>query len=97
MTKKVNGIIWTLIANGVILLILAVLIVWTDFMLRLIFGLIAIVIAYVFFYAAYKVHSAKKEVEKYLTDNFKKLSENQRHFLLQSLRVKKFKNDRPLR
>jgi len=66
MTKKVNGIIWTLIANGVILLILAVLIVWTDFMLRLIFGLIAIVIAYVFFYAAYKVYSVKKEVEKYL-------------------------------
>lgn len=66
-TNKINGIIWTLIGNGIFLLILGVLIVWTDFMLRLVMGLMALVVAYVFFYAAYKVWSLKKEVEKVLT------------------------------
>lgn len=64
--QKVNGIIWTLIGNGIILLILGILIVWTDFMLRIVFGLITIVVAYVFFYLAYKVWSLKKEITKYL-------------------------------
>lgn len=63
--RKINGVIWTSIGTGVILLILAVLIVWTDFVLRLIIGLSVIVIAYGFFYGAYKVWSLKKEVEKY--------------------------------
>ena len=64
--KKVNGIIWTLIFNGIILLLLGVLIVWTDFVLRLVMGLLVIVVAYVFFYGAYKIWALKKDVEKYL-------------------------------
>ncbi|MFH1661928.1 MAG: hypothetical protein ABIA02_02435 [Candidatus Falkowbacteria bacterium] len=63
--KKVNGIIWTLIGTGIILLMLGVLIVWTDFVLRLVIGLLVIVVAYVFFYLAYKIWNLKKEVEKY--------------------------------
>ena len=31
-----------------------------------------------------------KETEQFLTDNFSRLSESQKHFLLQALRVKKF-------
>ncbi|MDD5032359.1 MAG: hypothetical protein PHR36_04985 [Patescibacteria group bacterium] len=64
--KKINGFIWTLVINGVVLLLLGILIVWTDFMLRLVMGILVIVVAYVFFYSAYKVWSFKKDAEKYL-------------------------------
>ncbi|MCK4553412.1 hypothetical protein KAU19_00415 [Candidatus Parcubacteria bacterium] len=63
--RKINGVIWTLISTGIILLLLGVLIVWYDFVLRLIIGLVVIVVAYVFFYVAYKIWALKKEVEKY--------------------------------
>lgn len=63
--RKINGVIWSFIGTGVILLILGVLIVWTDFMLRLVIGLSVIIIAYSFFYGAYKIWSLKQEVEKY--------------------------------
>jgi len=66
MKKKINGLILALTVNGVILLILGFLIVWTDFMLRLVMGLIAIVVAYVFFYAAYRVWSFKEDLSDYL-------------------------------
>lgn len=65
LKKKINGFIITLISTGVILSILAVLIVWTDFVLRLVIGLLVVVIAYTFFYAAYKIWTLKKEIEKY--------------------------------
>ena len=58
--------IFTLASTGVILLILSVLIVWTDFMLRLVVGLIIICIAYVFFYSAYKFWVFKKEIDKFI-------------------------------
>ena len=63
---KINGFIWTLAINGVVLLLLGILIVWTDFMLRLVMGVLVIVIAYVFFYIAYRVWSFKKDIDKYL-------------------------------
>ena len=62
--KKINHLIYGLIGNGIILLLLGILIVWTEFMLRLVVGLIVIVIAYGFFYSAYKIHSIKAEVKK---------------------------------
>lgn len=63
INRKINGLIWSLISTGVILLMLAVLIVWTDFMLRLVIGLLVIVIAYAFLYAGYKTWTLKKEIE----------------------------------
>jgi len=63
--SKVDDLIIQLTASGFILIILAVLIVWTDFVLRLIIGLLVIVLAYVFFYLAYKIWRLKSEVEKY--------------------------------
>ena len=65
INKKFNGLIWSLISTGVILLLLSVLIVWTDFMLRLVFGLIILVIAYVFIYGGYKLHALKKDIERH--------------------------------
>ena len=63
--RRVNSIIRTLISMGIILLLLGVLIVWYDFVLRLVIGMVVIVIAYVFLYGAYKIWVLKKEIEKY--------------------------------
>jgi hypothetical protein len=64
--KKIDRLAWVLVANGIVLLILGVLIVWTDFMLRLVMGLMAVIIAYVFLYSAYKVWHLKKVLDKYI-------------------------------
>jgi divalent metal cation (Fe/Co/Zn/Cd) transporter len=66
LDKKVNHLIWVLLANGFFLLVLAVLIVWTDFMLQLIMGLFAVVVAFVFLYSAYKLWHFKKILDKYI-------------------------------
>jgi ABC-type bacteriocin/lantibiotic exporter with double-glycine peptidase domain len=63
---KINGIILTLISTGIFMLVLGILVVWTDLVLRLLVGLLIIVIAYVFFYGAYKVWHMKKEIEKFI-------------------------------
>lgn len=63
--RKIDGVIINLICTGAILVILAVLIVWTDFVLQLVIGLFVVVVAYVFFYLAYKIWWLKREVEKY--------------------------------
>jgi hypothetical protein len=62
--QKINGIIWMLIGNGIFLLILAVLAVWSTLFLRLIIGLFIVIMAFTFFYGAYKIYWIKKEVEK---------------------------------
>lgn len=66
LDKKIKHLIWVLVGNGIFLLILGVLIVWTDFMLKLVMGLVVIMIAYVFLYGAYKVWSLKKIMDKYI-------------------------------
>jgi ABC-type bacteriocin/lantibiotic exporter with double-glycine peptidase domain len=66
INKRINGVIWSLFSTGILLLMLSVLIVWTDFVLRIVVGVFVLVIAYVFIYCAYKVWSIKKEIEKHL-------------------------------
>jgi hypothetical protein len=66
MNKKINGLVWSFISTGIILVMLSVLIVWTDFMLRLVMGLIVLIIAYAFLYAGFRLKALKKEIEKYL-------------------------------
>ncbi len=61
--RKLTDLMWVFIVNGVVMLILAVLIVWTDIVLRLLVGLIVLLVAYSLFYAAYKIHSVKKIIE----------------------------------
>ena len=63
--KKVNSVIWSLAISGAVLLMLAVLVVWSQFLLQLAIGLFIVVIAYMFFYAAYKLWSLKREIEKH--------------------------------
>ena len=64
--KKIKHLILTLAINGIIMLFLGVLIVWTDFMARIVLGLAIIIIAYVFLYGAYKVWHLKKIFDKYI-------------------------------
>jgi hypothetical protein len=63
INHKINSLIWSFISAGVVLLIMAVLIVWTDFMLRFVMGLLVITIAYTFIFAGYKLWLMKKEIE----------------------------------
>lgn len=63
---SINGAIIHFIASGLILVMAAVLIVWTDFFLRLVIGLLVIAVAYTFFYLAYKIWRLKREIEKHL-------------------------------
>jgi len=63
--QALNGAIIHFIVSGVILFMAAVLIVWTDFFLRLVIGLLVVIVAYMFFYLAYKTWWLKKEIEKF--------------------------------
>lgn len=63
--RKINGVIWTLLSTGAVLLLLAILIAWTEFMVRLVIGLFVLIIAYVFFYLGYKLWLLKKALEKH--------------------------------
>ena len=65
INKKINGIIWSLVSTGIIMLMLSILIVWTDFMLRLVIGMLVLVISYAFLYGGYKLWMLKKEIEKH--------------------------------
>ncbi len=64
--KKTNNLIFVLIGNGFILLVLGVLIIWTDFVLRLTIGIFVLVIAYLFLYMAYKLWAIKADIKKHL-------------------------------
>lgn len=66
LTQKIDRVIWTLVINGSLLLILAVLVVWSPLVARLLIGLAIVVVAYLFFYFAYRIHEFKQHLEKYL-------------------------------
>ena len=66
INATINGTIIHFIVSGIILFLAAILIVWTDFFLRLVIGLLTIIVAYVFFYLAYKTWWLKREIKKYL-------------------------------
>ncbi len=61
--EKMSGLMWTFISVGIAMLILAVLIVWTDVAIKLLFGLIVLLLAYCLFYAAYKIHTLRKLID----------------------------------
>lgn len=66
ISKKINHVITSLVGTGIILLMLAILIVAEEFFFRLLVGIFVVVVAYMFFYGAYKLHSIKKEIKKHL-------------------------------
>ena len=64
ITDRINQIMWILIINGLLLVVLAALITWSAFFLQLLVGLVVLVIAFSFFYGAYKMHSVKEIIKK---------------------------------
>ena len=60
ITKKINELQRGLIINGLILVLLAVLIAFVDEFLRISVALMVLVLAYSFFYLAYKLWRIKK-------------------------------------
>ena len=58
--RKIHELIRSLIIVGIILTVLAVLIAWSDILLRLLVALFILVLAYSFFYGAYKLGMLKK-------------------------------------
>lgn len=65
INKKIDGIIWSFISTGIILLLLAILVVWTDFVLQLICAMFILVVAYIFIYTGYKLWTMKRSIEKH--------------------------------
>ena len=65
INRKINSLIFSLISTGVVLTMLSVLIVWTDFLLRLVVGLMILIVAFAFLYGGYKLWAVKKEIEKH--------------------------------
>lgn len=61
--RKLSELQRVFIINGVIMLVLAILIVWTDVILRLLVGLVILLVAYSLFYVAYKVHIVRKIID----------------------------------
>lgn len=61
--RKLSDMQRVFIVNGIIMVVLAVLIVWTDVILRLLVGLVILLVAYSMFYVAYKIHAVRKLVD----------------------------------
>ncbi len=61
--RKLAEIQRVFIVNGIIMLVLAVLIVWTNVVLQLLVGLMVLLVAYSLFYIAYKVHTIRKLID----------------------------------
>ncbi len=66
LEKKVNTVIFAFLANGVILFLLGTLVILTDFMVRVVVGILIFIISYTFLFGAYKLFSLKEDVKKYL-------------------------------
>ena len=64
VAEKISQVMWALILNGAILVILAALITWNVFIMQLLIGLMVLVIAGSFFYAAHKLYLIKKILKK---------------------------------
>ena len=63
VSRKLSEAMWMFIATGIVMLILAVLIVWTVVALKLLIGLTVLLVAYSLFYAAYKIHALRKLID----------------------------------
>jgi len=59
LRSRLTDLMINLIVVGVVLLLLSILIVWTDFVLELVVGVMVVVVAYVMFYGAYKLWRIK--------------------------------------
>jgi hypothetical protein len=66
INKKVNGIITSLVGVGIFLVILAIMIIITNFLLRYLVGIMIIAVAFAFFYLAHRLWSIKKDLNHFI-------------------------------
>ena len=64
--KKMNGLAWSFLINGFIIMLLAILIVWCDWILEIIIGVFLVIVSFSFISIAYKIFSFKAELKKNL-------------------------------
>ncbi|PIR93472.1 hypothetical protein COT99_00615 [Candidatus Falkowbacteria bacterium CG10_big_fil_rev_8_21_14_0_10_43_10] len=64
--KQFNGFIVNLLIAGSLLLVFSVLIVWSDFVLRLVIGLAFLIAAWLSFYVSYKLYHFKQKIKDFL-------------------------------
>jgi hypothetical protein len=67
LEKKVNTIIIAFLGNGIILFLLGTLVILTDFMVRVVVGILIFIISYTFLFGAYKLWTLKDEIKRYLS------------------------------
>ena len=64
--RQFNGFIANLAGGAVLLLFFAVLVVWSDFFLRLVFGCSLLIAAWISFYAALKLYQIKRKIKDFI-------------------------------
>jgi len=68
ISRKVNHLIWSFLTTGLILLLLAVLLVWSDWIvIEMLFAILVLIVAFSFLFGAYKIFSIKAEIERYIS------------------------------
>jgi len=67
INHSLNGLVVNLLVGGILLLVFAVLIVWVDFVLRLVIGCVFIIVALIVFYVAYKVYHFKQHISNFIS------------------------------
>jgi hypothetical protein len=67
LEKKVDMAIIAFLGNGIILFLLGTLVILTDFMVRVVVGILIFIISYTFLFGAYKLWSLKDEIKRYLS------------------------------
>ena len=64
--RQFNSFIVNLAGGALLLLFFAVLVVWSDFVLRLVIGCAFLIAAWVSFYAALKVYQIKRKIKDFI-------------------------------
>lgn len=62
---KVNQVIWSLAIVGLLLLLLSFLTVWTDFMAKLVLGMVILLLAYAFLSTAYRLWRINQDLSNF--------------------------------
>ena len=65
INKKINGVIWSFVSTGIIMLLLSGLFMWDVLVLQLTGAMFILLFAYIFLYTGYKLWTLKKSIEKH--------------------------------
>lgn len=70
--QKINGVIWTFVSTGIVLILATLLLVWTEwFVIKVLYGFITFIIAFAFLYCAYRIYVIKTEIRSHINKHFR--------------------------